>query len=77
MDKHMDSTLIVDEHSVPAPVVGAIAEHVFAGMTTASIPTLDDHASVEGEVNPADGVGSCAGTCNLPFAEPVVELAIL
>ncbi len=77
MDKHVYSTLIVDEHSVPALVVGAIAKHVLASMASASVPTLDDHASVEREVNPADGVGTCARTCNLPVAEPIVELATL
>src|SRR5579863_3905079 len=73
--KDVHAALIVCEHAVPALVVRAVGEHVFARVAFAADPALDDEAFIEREVDFAAGGGGHSRIADGPIAEPEVELA--
>ena len=71
----MNATLVVREHSVPAPIIGTIGKHIFTLMSFAPVPALDENAFVQRQVYPAAAAATRrAGIRYRPIAQPVIEL---
>src|SRR5215471_1875570 len=73
--KNVHAALVVGEHPVPALVLGAIGEQIFARMTLAVVPALDEKAPVERKRHFTGAAARSVRIGYRPRAQPEVELS--